>query len=99
MIKLKTLIGIMLIPLCFMAMFIVFNKAFAAPETENSKSELLFEAAMDYESVPLIKNCKPKNASRTLYHECRDSRAVYEKAKQSALAKKQPLMILSLIHI
>ena len=98
MMKLKTLIGIALIPLSLLAMLFIFNNAFAAPEKTNpvkphSQSRALFEPAMDYESVPLIKNCKPRNGARTVYHECRNSRAVYEKAKAAALSKKQPLML------
>ena len=92
MIRLKTLTSIALISL--IAMGVIFNNASAAtPEKTIVNSATLFEDAMDYQSVPLIDNCKPRNAARTIYHECRDSRAVYEKAKAAALSKKQPLMI------
>lgn len=54
----------------------------------------LFEMAIDYETVPVIKGCEPAFKRVPLYHECRDSRAIYDKAIGNAKAKNQALMVI-----
>lgn len=54
----------------------------------------LMELAVDYETIPLIDGCEPAFKRAPLYHECRDSRAIYDKAIANAKAKKQALMVI-----
>lgn len=54
----------------------------------------LFEMAVDYETIPFIEGCVPNFKRRSIYHECRDSRAIYDKALGNAKAKNQALMVI-----
>lgn len=66
--------------------------------TDKAKLETLlaapvFEAAIDYTSLPLLQRCREERVRVLRYHACRSSDVVYEAALKTAKAKGQPLVV------
>ncbi len=64
----------------------------------NAKTQFLnaplFEDAVSYTAAVKLPNCEPRNGPDTVYHECLDSRALYDSALKAAADKSQPLMVI-----
>jgi len=53
----------------------------------------LFKAAVDYETLPRLDNCRDEVPRRLRYHNCRDSRAIYDAGLKAAREANKPLII------
>jgi len=54
----------------------------------------IFKAALDYNAVPRIEGCTDEVQRDVKYHNCRDSKALYNRALSTAKAMDAPLMVI-----
>ena len=74
-------------------LFLSFELALAQSNLREALSAPLFEDAVNYEDIELIPACQ-EAGRRIIYHECRNSRRIYDLAVKNAAARKQPLMVI-----
>jgi len=72
-----------------------------APQAPAPKPQLsaqdrapIFKAALDYNAVPRIEGCTDEVPRDVKYHNCRDSKSLYNRALSTAKAMDAPLMVI-----
>ena len=72
-----------------------------APQAPAPKPQLsaqdrapIFKSALDYNAVPRIEGCTDEVPRDVKYHNCRDSKALYNRALSTAKAMDAPLMVI-----